>query len=148
MIAHAFLTMRTVRNCRPTARYVSVAIMWAIIELTSRLPTVRLRNCSEIIVVVRCSEVVMKPTVQASLRLLTVWLTVGWLCLGLCARTSTAELVSIDVVNSARCHVRCLSLTLVFLFDFFFVNFSEVCFHVYQYAEISIDNLFRFNMLT
>ena len=55
----------------------------------------------------------MKPTVLAGLPLVTAWLTMGWWYLNLCASTSAAELVSIDVVNSARCHVRCLSLTQV-----------------------------------
>ena len=54
----------------------------------------------------------MKPADVAGVPPKTAWLTVGWwwylLTCGLA--TSAAELVSIDVVNSARCHVRCLSL--------------------------------------
>jgi len=50
----------------------------------------------------------MKPTILASLPV-TAWLTIGWWCV----LTSSAELVSVDVINTARCHVRCVSLTQV-----------------------------------
>ena len=65
----------------------------------------------------------MKPAVVAGVPPMTAWLTVGWwwylLTCGLA--TSAAELVSIDVVNSARCHVRCLSLIQVNIFSMFVV---------------------------
>ena len=64
----------------------------------------------------------MKPTVLASLPLVTVWLTVSLCYLNCCVSTSSAELVTIDVVNSARCHVRCLSLTQVkYIFNVFYL---------------------------
>ena len=67
----------------------------------------------------------MQPTVLASLPLVTVWLTVGWWYLHCCISTSSAELVTVDVVNSARCHVRCLSLTQVNIFNVLhFVHFG------------------------
>jgi len=48
----------------------------------------------------------MKPAVA----LVTAWLSIGCWCLNFCVSSpSAAELVSIDMVNSARCHVRCLS---------------------------------------
>jgi len=61
---------------------------------------------------------------HASVPFVTAWLTViGWY-LTCWVSMTTSELVNIDMVNSARCHVRCLSITQVHLFDLF--NFLRI----------------------